>query len=87
MVIKADGLAAGKGVVIAENEADAKKAVEEMMGARIFGDAGDKVCLLYTSQMMSIKYPELREAIKAYKKRMEEEITALDCEFRKDNKK
>lgn len=43
MVLKADGLAAGKGVVIAENEADAKKAIEEMMGDRVFGSAGDKV--------------------------------------------
>lgn len=43
MVLKADGLAAGKGVVIAETEADAKKAIEEMMGDRVFGSAGDKV--------------------------------------------
>ncbi|MCI7303962.1 MAG: phosphoribosylamine--glycine ligase [Clostridiales Family XIII bacterium] len=43
MVLKADGLAAGKGVVIAENEEDAKKAIEEMMGDRVFGSAGDKV--------------------------------------------
>lgn len=43
MVIKADGLAAGKGVVIAENEADAVKAIEEMMGDRIFGSAADKI--------------------------------------------
>lgn len=43
MVLKADGLAAGKGVVIAENEADAKAAIEEMMGDRVFGAAGDKV--------------------------------------------
>lgn len=43
MVIKADGLAAGKGVVIAENEEDAVKAIEEMMGDRVFGTAGDKV--------------------------------------------
>lgn len=43
MVLKADGLAAGKGVVIAENEEDAKAAIEEMMGDRVFGDAGDKV--------------------------------------------
>lgn len=43
MVLKADGLAAGKGVVIAENEADALEAIEEMMGERVFGDAGDKV--------------------------------------------
>ncbi|WP_130861196.1 phosphoribosylamine--glycine ligase [Bacilliculturomica massiliensis] len=43
MVLKADGLASGKGVVIAENEAEALKAVEEMMGDRVFGTAGDKV--------------------------------------------
>ncbi|MFV0517366.1 MAG: phosphoribosylamine--glycine ligase [Aminipila sp.] len=43
MVIKADGLAAGKGVVIAENEAEAIKAIEEMMGDKVFGAAGDKV--------------------------------------------
>ena len=43
MVIKADGLAAGKGVVIAENTQDAMDAIEEMMGARVFGAAGDKV--------------------------------------------
>lgn len=43
MVLKADGLAAGKGVVIAENEADARTAVEEMMGSRIFGSAGEKI--------------------------------------------
>lgn len=43
MVIKADGLAAGKGVVLAENEKDAVDAIEEMMGAKVFGEAGDKV--------------------------------------------
>ncbi len=43
MVIKADGLAAGKGVVIAEDEAAAVKAVDEIMGDKIFGTAGDKI--------------------------------------------
>lgn len=43
MVLKADGLAAGKGVVIAENEKDAVAAIEEMMGERIFGAAADKI--------------------------------------------
>lgn len=43
MVLKADGLAAGKGVVIAENETEALKAIEEMMGNKIFGSAGEKV--------------------------------------------
>ncbi len=45
MVIKADGLAAGKGVVIAEEETTAKKALEEMMAEKVFGDAGDKVVI------------------------------------------
>ncbi len=43
MVLKADGLAAGKGVVIAETPEEAVKAIEDMMGDRIFGAAGDKV--------------------------------------------
>lgn len=43
MVLKADGLAAGKGVVIAENEEAAKAGIEEMMGQKVFGSAGDKV--------------------------------------------
>ena len=43
MVLKADGLAAGKGVVIPENEEDAVKAIEEMMGDKVFGSAADKI--------------------------------------------
>ena len=43
MVIKADGLAAGKGVVLAENAVEAEAAIEDMMGSRVFGDAGDKI--------------------------------------------
>lgn len=43
MVLKADGLAAGKGVVIAEDYTAAEKAIEEMMGEKIFGTAGEKV--------------------------------------------
>ena len=43
MVIKADGLAAGKGVVLAENAVEAEAAIEDMMGSRVFGEAGDKI--------------------------------------------
>lgn len=43
MVIKADGLAAGKGVVLAEDAAEAEKAIEDIMGEKVFGKAGDKV--------------------------------------------
>jgi phosphoribosylamine--glycine ligase len=54
-VIKADGLAAGKGVVIAAGEAEARAALEEMLVARRFGEqpvvveeflAGDELSLL-----------------------------------------
>lgn len=43
MVIKADGLAAGKGVIIAQDEMTAQAAIEALMGQRIFGSAGDKI--------------------------------------------
>ncbi|QEK13023.1 phosphoribosylamine--glycine ligase [Crassaminicella thermophila] len=45
MVIKADGLAAGKGVVIAQNEEEAIKALEDMMAEKTFGEAGEKVVI------------------------------------------
>ena len=45
VVIKADGLAAGKGVVIAEDLASAEAAVREAMIDRRFGDAGARVVL------------------------------------------
>ncbi|MDR2610975.1 MAG: phosphoribosylamine--glycine ligase [Clostridiales Family XIII bacterium] len=43
MVLKADGLAAGKGVVLAADEEEARRAIEDMMGSRVFGEAGDTV--------------------------------------------
>jgi phosphoribosylamine--glycine ligase len=45
VVVKADGLAAGKGVVVAKNSREALQAVEDIMVARAFGAAGDKVIL------------------------------------------
>lgn len=44
-VVKADGLAAGKGVLIAEDEAGAKAAVRTIMEERSFGASGDKIVL------------------------------------------
>jgi len=43
-VIKADGLAAGKGVVIAESRAEADAAIDDMLGGR-FGAAGARVVI------------------------------------------
>jgi phosphoribosylamine--glycine ligase len=45
VVVKADGLAAGKGVIIATTRAEAEAAIREVMEARRFGSAGDTVVL------------------------------------------
>jgi phosphoribosylamine---glycine ligase len=45
IVIKADGLAAGKGVIIAENESEAFKALELMLIDNAFGDSGARVVI------------------------------------------
>ncbi len=42
-VIKADGLALGKGVIIAQTREEAKDAVRSMMEDKIFGDSGNNV--------------------------------------------
>ena len=45
IVIKADGLAAGKGVVVAQSEAEALAAVHDMLSGRAFGDAGRRIVI------------------------------------------
>ncbi|KRA33552.1 phosphoribosylamine--glycine ligase [Rhodanobacter sp. Root627] len=45
IVIKADGLAAGKGVVVALTQADAELALHDMLGAHSFGDASARVVI------------------------------------------
>ncbi|MCK5726712.1 MAG: phosphoribosylamine--glycine ligase [Thiotrichaceae bacterium] len=45
IVIKADGLAAGKGVILAETEEQAIVAVEDMLAGNAFGDAGHRVVI------------------------------------------
>jgi phosphoribosylamine--glycine ligase len=45
IVVKADGLAAGKGVIVAENRAAADEAIDAAMVSRSFGDAGARVVL------------------------------------------
>ncbi len=45
LVVKADGLAAGKGVTVAGTEAEAHGAVDEMMVRKVYGAAGDRVII------------------------------------------
>ena len=45
IVVKADGLAAGKGVILAQTEAEAITAVEDMLSGNVFGEAGHRVVI------------------------------------------
>lgn len=45
IVVKADGLAAGKGVIVAQTEDEAIAAVEDMLQGNAFGDAGSNVVI------------------------------------------
>lgn len=45
IVVKADGLAAGKGVILAQTEAEAITAVKDMLAGNAFGEAGHRVVI------------------------------------------
>ncbi len=45
VVIKADGLAAGKGVVVANNQLEAEEAINSIMQDKSFGESGDKLVI------------------------------------------
>ena len=45
IVVKADGLAAGKGVIVAQTEQEAMAAVEDMLSGNGFGEAGHRVVI------------------------------------------
>jgi len=45
VVVKADGLAAGKGVYMCEGKADAQNAVKQIMSEKVLGDAGTQVVI------------------------------------------
>lgn len=54
MVMKADGLALGKGVVIVNNKEEGEKVLRDMMIEKIFGDAGSRVLIEECLQGMEI---------------------------------
>ncbi len=43
IVVKADGLAAGKGVIVCGSEEEALQAIDQIMVKRVFGEAGDRL--------------------------------------------
>jgi len=44
-VVKADGLAAGKGVIICSSRGEAEAAIDDIMARRVFGAAGDQIVI------------------------------------------
>ena len=66
MVIKADGLAAGKGVTVADSIPQALEALAGIMEARIFGSAGDKVIVeerLYGKEMSAFAFTDGKNVV------------------------
>ncbi|MEA2766521.1 MAG: phosphoribosylamine---glycine ligase [Gemmatimonadaceae bacterium] len=45
VVVKASGLAAGKGVVVAQSAREAENAIDAMLGDRVFGEAGKEILI------------------------------------------
>ncbi|PPI88288.1 phosphoribosylamine--glycine ligase [Candidatus Pantoea edessiphila] len=45
IVIKADGLASGKGVIIAQNKKEAKNIIQNMLSGNLFGNAGKRIII------------------------------------------
>ncbi|MBK8169787.1 MAG: phosphoribosylamine--glycine ligase [Sandaracinaceae bacterium] len=56
LVVKADGLAAGKGVVVAKDAAEALDAVDSMMRMRAFGDAALRIVIEETLRGEEVSY-------------------------------
>jgi phosphoribosylamine---glycine ligase len=66
VVVKADGLAAGKGVIIATSKEEAVKALDSIMQTREFGAAGDKVIIeecLYGKEVSLLAFTDGETAI------------------------
>ncbi|MEY4510637.1 MAG: hypothetical protein RLZZ450_2759 [Pseudomonadota bacterium] len=56
LVVKADGLAAGKGVVVARDADEASAAIDQIMRKRVFGDAGATVVVEETLRGQEVSY-------------------------------
>jgi len=66
IVIKADGLASGKGVILANSKKEANKALEDIMQAKIFGSAGDQVIVeecLYGKEVSLLAFTDGKTVI------------------------
>ena len=61
VVIKADGLAAGKGVIVCDNKDEAEKAIDMMLVDKKFGDAGNKIIIEERISGIEVSYIALSD--------------------------
>lgn len=68
VVIKADGLASGKGVTVANSITEAEEAIHRIMKERVFGSAGDRIIIeeyLVGNEMSSFAFTDGKSVVRA----------------------
>jgi len=68
VVIKADGLASGKGVTVANSTTEAMEAIHRIMKERVFGSAGDRIIIeeyLAGNEMSSFAFTDGKSVVRA----------------------
>ena len=66
LVVKADGLASGKGVIVCDNSSDAIDAIEKMMIKKSFGEAANKIILEERIDGVEVSYIAIADGNTAY---------------------
>jgi phosphoribosylamine--glycine ligase len=66
LVVKADGLAAGKGVIVCNNPSEAVSAIEQMLIQKNFGNAGSKIILEERIDGVEASFIAISDGITAY---------------------
>ncbi|SHO47088.1 Phosphoribosylamine--glycine ligase [Nitrosotalea sinensis] len=66
LVVKADGLAAGKGVIVCNNSSEAVSAIEQMLIQKNFGNAGSKIILEERIDGVEASFIAISDGITAY---------------------
>lgn len=85
IVIKADGLAAGKGVVVAADAATAHSAIDDFMGAKTLGDAGN--CVVIEDYLQGVEISILAAVSVTKEMAAEDKCTIVPFTTARDHKR
>ncbi|MFA5008552.1 MAG: phosphoribosylamine--glycine ligase [Candidatus Omnitrophota bacterium] len=81
-VVKADGLAAGKGVIVAKTVEEARQAVGLMMEEKIFGEAGNKIIIeecLSGQEASILVFTDSKEVVPLVSSQDHKRLLDCDC--------